>query len=39
MYMGTVGGRVVLHAYVVRYKTALNVGSQALGHRFCVLSH
>lgn len=37
--MGTVSVRVVLHTCVVRYKTALNVGSQALVHRFCVLSH
>lgn len=39
LYMGTVSGRIVLHVYVVRYKTALNVCSQALVHRFCVLSH
>lgn len=34
LYMGAVSGRVVLHAYVVRYKTALNVGSQTLVHKF-----
>lgn len=38
LYMGAVSGRVVLHAYAVRYKTALNVGSQTLVHRFCVVT-